>query len=181
MADQRTPFLRRRVVALGLVALVIAAAVALFLVLRSGPAPEAGEQRIGVAAGIEITVPSKGWKERIEAPDAIEIRSKDGAVALNIASAGPAEETDKALEDTVALILEEYKGAAVEGTEDRPIADIDGRAVAIGTKQDDLRILVAAGAGEENAYLLTVLTGAGASAETLEQTQRMIDSLALTK
>ncbi len=136
--------------------------------------PPVGDSRIEAA----YQVP-KGWKLD-RAGDALTLASGDGAVQVGITRAGPVADADEIFDAALAEIKSLYDDVVVERS---PRTKVGGRAaeqaVVSATREGrDLRILVAVPEGDEDAYLLEVLTTAAAPKRVAEA-QRFLNSLEL--
>jgi hypothetical protein len=184
---------RRGAAAVAVALLAVAAVVALVAGGGSGeeeegppapvvPVPRAegvfNDPRVGV-----IARRPEGW-DAGRRRGAVRLVSPDRTVIVAVSSPAPAAEYERVLDSAVAALRRQYGDAEVRAGDGRAIARRPTvSAVVSGTnaRGTDVRVLVAAVRGQEEAFLVQVFAAEGASEQRLAEAQTVISTLQLRK
>lgn len=180
---------RRRATLMLVVGLVVAIPVT--LVLRSGdepgPAaelPEVGKKLFERDLGVKYRVP-RGWRAK-RAEDVLTLRSRDGAARIAISAPAPAGDDDVLFDEALEGLRREYRRLDVlRRIKKSRVGGLRARSVVIEAKPSKRaskqRILLSTARGDKRAYLIVVVTARTGGAESLVESQALLNELRLLK
>lgn len=183
---------RRGAAAVAAALLVVVAAVALVAGGGSGdepartapavPLPRAEGVVDDPGVGVAARRP-EGW-DADRRRGAVRLVSPDSSVIVAVSAPARAREYERVLDSAVAALRAQYRDVAVRPGDGRAIArrpTVSAVVSATNARGTDVRVLVAAVRGQEQAYLVEVFAAEGASERRLAEAQTVIGTLQLRK
>ena len=133
-------------------------------------------------AGISARIP-KDWDQQKQS-GLITLESGDRCVSISLAAPARASQADSLLDDTVAGLRRDFKGAQVQTLPGQRIGGLSGKSAVLqvkGAEGDQVRVLITVGRGKQQAYLTQVVLRDPACGDALVQSQLVVNSIEYTK
>lgn len=139
---------------------------------------EVRDARNGIAAAIP-----EGWSQRRRS-GLITLESADRCVSISLAAPVRSPQADSLLDDTVAQLRREFKGARVQKGSGQRVGGLQGPGAVLVVENSEggtVRVLITVGRGKRKAYLTQVVLRDPSCEESLVESQLVLNSVAYAK
>jgi hypothetical protein len=132
--------------------------------------------------GISARIP-KGWTQE-QRDGLITLTSADRCVSVSLTAPEPAARAENLLDDTIAKLRGDFKGAQVRRGETQRIGGLAGPGAVLQVKGpggNQVRVLITVGEGKEFAYLTQVVLRSPSCGDSLVESQLVVNSVEFSK